>query len=74
MLVSILSPIAAFIIIISLGLLEREVDFLEVENKRAKLEKELHQSKFLQLSQQIHPHFLFNTLNVILSLGRLVLR
>lgn len=70
-LVSILFPVAGFMLIISLGFLEREVDFLEIENKRVSLEKELHQSKFLQLNQQIQPHFLFNTLNAILTLGRL---
>lgn len=70
-LLSLLSPIAALIIIICLGFLEREVDFLEMENKRVLLEKELHQTEYLQLSQQIEPHFLFNTLNAILTLGRL---
>lgn len=70
-LISILFPVASFMLIISLGFLEREVDFLEIENKKVSLEKELHQSKFLQLNQQIQPHFLFNTLNAILTLGRL---
>lgn len=70
-LISVLFPIVGFMVIVSLGFLEREVDFLEVENKKVSLEKELHQSKFLQLTQQIQPHFLFNTLNVILTLGRL---
>jgi len=68
---SLLFPLVGLMIIISLSFLEREVDFLEMENKRVILEKELHQTEFLQLSQQIEPHFLFNTLNAILTLGRL---
>ncbi len=68
---SILSPVIAFVVIILLSLLEREVNILEIENKRVSLERELQQSKFIQLNQQIQPHFLFNTLNAITSLGRL---
>lgn len=50
---------------------EKEVEFLEVEKKRAKLEVLLNESKFMHLSSQIRPHFLFNTLNVISTLIRL---
>ncbi len=50
---------------------EKEVEFLEVEKKRAELEVLLNESKFLHLSSQIRPHFLFNTLNVISTLIRL---
>lgn len=68
---SILFPVVAFVAIILLSFLEREVNILEIENKRVSLERELQQSKFIQLNQQIQPHFLFNTLNAITSLGRL---
>lgn len=50
---------------------EKEVDFLEVEKKRANLEALLTESKILHLSAQIQPHFLFNTLNTISTLIRL---
>ncbi|KUO65929.1 MAG: histidine kinase [Gracilibacter sp. BRH_c7a] len=69
--ISILFPVASFVVIILLSFLEREVTILEIENKRVSLERELQQSKFIQLNQQIQPHFLFNTLNAITSLGRL---
>jgi len=69
--ISILFPVTGFVLIILLSFLEREVNILEIENKKVSLERELQQSKFLQLNQQIQPHFLFNTLNAITSLGRL---
>lgn len=68
---SIILPVAGFVIILLLSFWEKEVNILEIENKRVSLERELQQSKFLQLNQQIQPHFLFNTLNAITSLGRL---
>ncbi|TGE35769.1 sensor histidine kinase [Desulfosporosinus fructosivorans] len=66
-----LLPVAGFVIILLLSFLEREVNILEIENKRVCLEHDLQQSQFMQLNQQIQPHFLFNTLNAITSLGRL---
>lgn len=71
MFISIFFPIIVFIVIILLNFLDREINFLEIQNKKISLEKELNQSQFMQLNQQIQPHFLFNTLNVITSLGRL---
>lgn len=71
LMVSTLLPVAGFVVIILLSFFEREVNILEIENKRVCLEHELQQSHFLQLNQQIQPHFLFNTLNAITSLGRL---
>lgn len=68
---SILFPVAGLVILLLLNFLEKEVNILEIENKKVNLERELQQSKFLQLNQQIQPHFLFNTLNAITSLGRL---
>ncbi|WP_235694618.1 sensor histidine kinase [Brevibacillus agri] len=54
-----------------LFLFEKRIDLLENKNVKIELEKELQQALYNQLNQQIQPHFLFNTLNVILSLARL---
>lgn len=57
--------------IVMIMIMEKEVDYLEVEKKRAELEVLLNESKLLHLSAQIRPHFLFNTLNTISTLIRL---
>ncbi|GIN92237.1 hypothetical protein J6TS1_26000 [Siminovitchia terrae] len=57
--------------IVMILITEKEVDYLEVEKKRAELEVLLNESKLLHLSAQIRPHFLFNTLNTISTLIRL---
>lgn len=54
-----------------LFIFEKRIDLLENRNVKIELEKELQQALYNQLNQQIQPHFLFNTLNVILSLARL---
>ncbi|RJS60334.1 histidine kinase [Bacillus sp. PK3_68] len=64
-------PIASLVILLLLGFFEREFDYLQLENKQIRMEKELQSMEYLQLSQQIQPHFLFNSLNAMLSLGRL---
>lgn len=64
-------PVAAIVIMSILKLLEKEFFYLKLENKQIKLEKQLHQMEYLQLSQQIRPHFLFNSLNAMVSLARL---
>lgn len=64
-------PIAGFVVLLLLDFFEREFDYLQLENKKIKLEKELQKMEYLQLNQQIQPHFLFNSLNAMLSLGRL---
>lgn len=67
----VLMPIISVVILFGLQLLEKEVDYLELENTRVRLEKELQESEYYQLNQQIQPHFLFNSLNAFLSLSRL---
>lgn len=64
-------PIASYVILLLLGFFGKEFDYLQIENKKMEMEKELHQVEYLQLSQQIQPHFLFNSLNAMLSLSRL---
>lgn len=70
-LVAISLSVGGFVVLLLLGFFEREFDYLQLENKRIKLEKELQAMEYLQLNQQIQPHFLFNSLNAMLSLGRL---
>lgn len=68
---SILAPITGAITLLLMLVFERELDLLQSQNNKLKLEKELQQMEYLQLGQQIQPHFLFNTLNLLLSLARL---
>lgn len=66
-----LLPIIALVMLSILKLLEQEFDYLQMENKQIQLEKQLQQMEYVQLSQQIRPHFLFNSLNAMMSLARL---
>lgn len=68
---SILAPVAGAITLLFTLSFEREMDVLKIENKQVRLEKELQQSEYMQLNQQIQPHFLFNTMNLLLGLARL---
>lgn len=70
-LISILGPVLGFFILIFFTGNERQVHFLEMENRQVMLEKELEISRYLELNQQIQPHFLFNALNSLLGLIRL---
>ncbi len=70
-LVSILGPVISLFALIFSNMSEKEIDLLKAENEQIALEKELHISKYTQLTQQIQPHFLFNVLNSLLSLIRL---
>lgn len=70
-LVSILGPLLGIVILIFYNYLEKQVYVLEVENRQIQLQKELEESRYNQLSQQIQPHFLFNALNSMLGLIRL---
>lgn len=68
---SILVPIAGAVAILLMLVFEQKIGLLESENTKIKLEKELQYSEYMQLNQQIQPHFLFNTMNILLSLARL---
>lgn len=63
------------LIVVSLFLWRRvcwlRMDMERVERSKASLNDELVRMEYLQLSQQIQPHFLFNALNLLLSLTRL---
>ncbi|PGL70486.1 histidine kinase [Bacillus sp. AFS055030] len=67
----ILAPIMGAIALLFLFIFEKRIDLLENKNKEIQLEHALQEAQYNQLNQQIQPHFLFNTLNVILSLARL---
>lgn len=67
----VLCPIVCMVVLLMLRLIDQELDFLELENARVKLEKELQESEYHQLNQRIQPHFLFNALNSFLSLTRI---
>lgn len=68
---SIIAPIAAAITLFMVLAFDRELDFLKSQNLQIKMEKELQYSEYMQLNQQIQPHFLFNTMNLLLGLARL---
>ncbi|MDW7682686.1 MAG: histidine kinase [Bacillota bacterium] len=70
-LISILGPTVGLVVLIFYSMMEQKVHLLETENKRIFIENELQRSEYLQLTQQIQPHFFFNTLNSLLSLARL---
>ncbi len=66
----------SFALFITCLLLSRRVRWLQMDMKRVerakvRLGEDLARQEYLQLSQQIQPHFLFNALNLLLSLARL---
>ncbi|MFJ8069489.1 sensor histidine kinase [Peribacillus sp. NPDC096447] len=67
----ILAPIMGAIALLFLFIFEKRIDLLENKNKEIRLEQALQEAQYNKLNQQIQPHFLFNTLNVILGLARL---
>lgn len=48
-----------------------KMDMKRVERSKSQLTEELIRAEYLNLGQQIQPHFLFNALNLLLSLTRL---
>ncbi len=49
---------------------EREIEAAQLQLRASELEKQLVQSRLSALRMQLHPHFLFNTLNSIVVLVR----
>lgn len=68
---SIFIPMAGAIILMMVLAFEKQIDSLSFEKQQVVLENSLQESKYMQLNQQIHPHFLFNTINLMLGLARL---
>lgn len=68
---STIAPIIGTMTLLFTIAFEREMDVLKIENNKVRLEKELQHSEYMQMNQQIHPHFLFNSMNLILGLARL---
>lgn len=71
MVIAVFFPIISAIVLFMNIAYEREFRLLSVEKQKAELEKEFQYSQYLQLNAQIHPHFLFNTINLVLGLARL---
>ncbi|NRG46294.1 histidine kinase [Bacillus sp. CRN 9] len=67
----VLAPLVGAFTLLFLFIFEKRIDLLEKEKKEIAIERELQMALYNQLNQEIQPHFLFNTLNSILSLARL---
>ncbi|MEH7333162.1 histidine kinase [Neobacillus drentensis] len=67
----VLAPLLGAFTLLFLFVFEKRIDLLEKQTREIALEKELQTALYNQLNQEIQPHFLFNTLNSILSLARL---
>lgn len=66
-----IAGIIIFVGIIVLLLVEEKLTLANTERLRAMVERQLHESRFIALSSQIRPHFLYNTLNALSSLVHL---
>lgn len=69
--VAIFAPLAGAIALLVVLAFEKHIDGLTFEKQQVLMEKELQESEYMQLNQQIQPHFLFNTMNLMLGLARL---
>lgn len=67
----VLAPLLGAFTLLFLFIFEKRIDLLEKQTREIALERELQTALYNQLNQEIEPHFLFNTLNSILSLARL---
>lgn len=68
---SIFVPMAGAIILMMVLAFEKQIDTLSFEKQQMVLENTAQESKYMRLNQQIHPHFLFNTINLMLGLASL---
>ncbi|RDU36663.1 histidine kinase [Neobacillus piezotolerans] len=69
--IAVLAPLLGAFTLLFLFIFEKRIDLLEKQKREIALERELQKALYNQLNQEIQPHFLFNTLNSILSLARL---
>ncbi|GAA0318667.1 histidine kinase [Bacillus carboniphilus] len=69
--VAIFAPLVGAISLLVVLAFEKQIDGLTFEKQQVQMEKELQESEYMQLNQQIQPHFLFNTMNLMLGLARL---
>lgn len=67
----IVGGIGSLSVLVSLLIIEKEHEYLVVERERNELENLLKEAQINNLTSQVHPHFLFNSLNTITSLIRL---
>lgn len=67
----VLAPLLGAFTLLFLFIFEERIDLLEKQKREFALERELQNALYTQLNQEIQPHFIFNTLNSILSLARL---
>ncbi|MFE8701575.1 sensor histidine kinase [Cytobacillus sp. FJAT-54145] len=67
----IVGGVVSFTALVALLIFEKEHEYLKVDKKKTELENLLKQAQLSNLASQIHPHFLFNSLNAITSLIRL---
>ncbi|WP_284037664.1 histidine kinase [Neobacillus sp. 114] len=67
----VLAPLLGAFTLLFLFIFEKRIDLLEKQTREIALQRELQTALYNQLNQEIQPHFLFNTLNSILSLARL---
>ncbi|MDX5474920.1 MAG: histidine kinase [Bacillaceae bacterium] len=68
---SILAPLIGVFTLLFFFIFEERIDYLEKQKREIALQRELQTAQYKQLTQEIQPHFFFNTLNSILSLARL---
>ncbi|WP_243355943.1 sensor histidine kinase [Bacillus litorisediminis] len=68
---AIFAPLAGTIALLVVLAFEKQIDGLTFQKQQVQMEKELQESEYMQLNQQIQPHFLFNTMNLMLGLARL---
>lgn len=67
----IVGGIGSLSVLVSLLIIEKEHEYLVIERERNELENLLKEAQISNLTSQVHPHFLFNSLNTITSLIRL---
>ncbi|WP_217586203.1 sensor histidine kinase [Lentibacillus saliphilus] len=69
--ICVLAPLIGAFTILFLFIFEKKMEALETKSRQLVLQQELQRNKFEILSQNIQPHFFFNTLNAIMGLARL---